>query len=228
MDERIKPVSDPDGNNGNKDNEKEQTDGEDEMDFGDDIVEKTQGEKEALTFDELKDQNKQLIDELKKKKSEIEELSDKIKRIQADFANYKKRITKERKDYEFHVKQRVFRSILDVVDDFSRAITAIETSTNSLSLDETLKGVKLIQEQLENLLSNENIKPMETVGKDFDPMKHDVLFIEEKEEYEDNKVMEEFQKGYMLGSKVLRAAKVKVSKKRRKTTDKNDKKEAFL
>jgi len=49
------------------------------------------------------------------------------------------------------------------------------------------------------------------------------LFIEEKEEYEDNKVMEEFQKGYMLGSKVLRAAKVKVSKKRRKTVDKKDK-----
>lgn len=226
MDERSNPVSDPNGNNGNNNKEKEQISEEEDLDFGDDIIENDKSGKKAVSFDELEEQNKQLIAELEKKKSELDQMSDKMTRAQADFENYKKRFTKERKDYEFYVKQRAFRSILDVVDDFNRAIVSIETTfvrESTVAQSEILKGVKLIHERLENLLSNENIKSMETVGKDFDPLKHDVLFIEEKEEYEDNKIMEEFQKGYMLGSKVLRAAKVKVSKKRRKIKEKNDK-----
>jgi molecular chaperone GrpE len=179
-------------------------------------------------IEEQKSPTEKMEEELEEIKKESKKNHNLAMRIQADFDNYKKRMEKERKEFEYYIKQRIYNPILDVIDDFKRALFSLETSLDIDSTSsELLKGVQLTHDQLERILGNEGIKPIKAINEEFDPLKHEVIYIEEKEDYKDNKVIEEFQKGYMLGSRVLRPARVKVSKKKiiTKKKEKNDEEE---
>lgn len=153
-------------------------------------------------------------EEIKKKESKkvdpkeekIKELTETLQRLQAEFENYKKRIDKEKGEFVKYSKHEVIAKILPILDSFELAIKNAKNNPNFL------KGVELIFSQLYSTLESEGLRPIESLGKKFDPYKHEVL-MQEASDKEEDVVLEELQKGYMLNDKVLRHSKVKVSKK---------------
>jgi len=141
-----------------------------------------------------------------KKKRTDKELTDSIQRLQAEFENYRKRVEKERVEFIKYAKEDLIRNILPVLDSFEQALK------NKDKKEEFIKGIEQIFAQLYSVLKQEGLKPIEALGQRFDPYKHDVL-LQEKSEKEEETVLEELQKGYLLNDKIIRHSKVKVSKK---------------
>lgn len=131
-----------------------------------------------------------------------------LQRLKAEFENYKKRVQKEKTELSDYVKSDLIAKLLPVIDDFERMFE------NSQHLDEIqLNANKLIYTKLFTILENEGLEPIDAVGEEFDPEWHEAVVIEKGENGEDHKVIEEWQKGYLFKSKLLRPAKVKVFKK---------------
>ena len=139
-------------------------------------------------------------------KEKINELTDTLQRLQAEFENYKKRIDKEKEDFVKYAKHEVIAKILPILDSFELALKNCKIDKDAL------KGFELIFSQLYSTLEAEGLRPIEAFGKKFDPYKHEVL-MQEVSDKEEDLVLEELQKGYMLNEKVLRHTKVKVAKK---------------
>ena len=131
-----------------------------------------------------------------------------MKRVQADFDNFRRRTTLERQEASKYCSMRLASSLLPVLDNFERALKATGDDLQSFK-----EGIELIYRQLQDVLEKEGVKPMEVVGSQFDPNLHEAVMQEESETFGDNEVMEEFQKGYLLAERVLRPAMVKVAKK---------------
>ena len=141
------------------------------------------------------------IDEKDKK---IAELTETLQRLQAEFENYKKFIEKSNAEFRKYAQADIIGELLPILDSFELALK------NTKDKEELIKGIELIYSQLYSLLEKQGLKKIETKGK-FDPHLHEVLLKEESDKEEDT-ILEELQKGYMLGEKVLRHSKVKVSK----------------
>jgi molecular chaperone GrpE len=152
-------------------------------------------------------------DELQKAKSERQELHDLLARRQADFENYRKRTDRERTDTYQRVAGEVASQILPVLDNMRRAVAA-EASVEAGESEEFrnfLHGVELIAKQLNGVLENLGIVPVETVGQHFDPHVHEAVATEQTEEFEPDTVTQEIQRGYRIGDRLLRPAMVKVA-----------------
>ncbi|MFN2480113.1 MAG: nucleotide exchange factor GrpE [Pyrinomonadaceae bacterium] len=152
-------------------------------------------------------------DELQKAKSERQELHDLLARRQADFENYRKRTDRERTETYGRVAGEVASQILPVLDNLSRAVAAeasIEAS-ESQEFRNFLHGVELIAKQLNGVLENLGVVPVETVGRHFDPHVHEAVATEQTEEFEPDTVTQEIQRGYRIGDRLLRPAMVKVA-----------------
>ena len=147
----------------------------------------------------------------------IEDLTETLKRLQAEFENYKKRIEKDRIEYSRYASAGLMAKLLPVLDTFEIAIK------NSSDKDQFIEGMKMIYGMLHTTLESEGLAPVETKGKKFDPYKHEVL-MKEPSEYPDDTILEEFQKGYMLHDRVLRHSKVKIcyNENENKENDLND------
>ena len=134
---------------------------------------------------------------------------DRWMRLAAEFDNYKRRSARQFGELVQSANERLVTQLLPVLDNFERAL-------NHEGDDETLesfrKGVEMIFGQLHGVLDGEGLKPFDSVGKPFDPNIHDAIMQMESEEHESGTVMEEVQKGYTLGDRVLRHTKVVVSK----------------
>ncbi|MBU2560994.1 MAG: nucleotide exchange factor GrpE [Nanoarchaeota archaeon] len=152
------------------------------------------------------DKKEEKADKADNKGSQIEELTNDLKRVQADFENYKKRVERDNSKLCEYSKADIIKKLLSVLDSFEMALK------NTDNHEEFVKGVELIYSQLYTLLNEEGLQHIETVGKRFDPYLHEVL-LSEKSDKEDDMILEELQKGYMLKDKVLRHSKVKVAKK---------------
>ena len=150
------------------------------------------------------------IKELKKQSEEktqkIDELTDTLKRLQAEFENFKKRIESEKKEFVKYAKSDIIKNILPVIDSFE---LALKNTNNSEKL---VEGIKMIYAHLYSILESEGLRPIKAFGEKFDPYKHEVLMKESSDKPEDT-ILEEIQKGYTLNDKVLRFSKVKVSEK---------------
>lgn len=140
------------------------------------------------------------------KQQKIDELTDALKRMQAEFENYKKWQAKEKVDFVKYAHADLIARILPVIDSFE---IALKSAANN---DNFTEGMKRIYIQLYSLLEAEGLRPIKAVGEKFDPYRHEVLMKEESGN-EDGTILEEFQKGYMLNDKVLRHSKVKISGK---------------
>jgi molecular chaperone GrpE len=136
---------------------------------------------------------------LRKENDEIKELA---MRIQADFDNYRKRINRENEEKEKYGCEKLMVRVLDVVDTLERAI--------SHEKGEFKTGLEMIKAQLEAVLSEFGVQPIDAAGKPFDPYFHEAVAMGEGD---DGVVIEEFQKGYVLHDRVIRHSKVKVGKK---------------
>lgn len=148
--------------------------------------------------------------ELKKQPDEnqkkIEELTDTLKRLQAEFENYKKRADKEKTEFTKFAHADLIAKMLPVLDSFEIALK------NTSEKEKFVEGMKMIYAQFHSILESEGLMPIEASGQKFDPYKHEVLMKEESDKPEDT-VLEEFQKGYMLNDRILRHSKVKISGK---------------
>jgi len=136
-------------------------------------------------------------------------LYDQLLRRQAEFENYRKRVDRERGETYQRARAEVLLEFLPVVDNLERALTSLESSQGDA---EALRdGVELIHKQFRDALGKFGLEPVASVGQAFDPHVHEAITTEATDEHEENTVIEEFQRGYKMGDKLLRPAKVKVA-----------------
>lgn len=145
---------------------------------------------------------------------EATESKDKYMRLYAEFENARKRYDRERGEFVKYANEGLIAAFLSILDDLERSVDAANTKHEDY--EAFLKGVKMVMAQIYEMLKKNGVKPMETAGKTFDPHCHEVLMQEETDQHEEGMVVEEFQKGYFLGDKVVRTAKVKVAVKKEK------------
>jgi molecular chaperone GrpE len=148
---------------------------------------------------------------LREDAEKVKELSDKVLRLQADFENTRKRIEREKQDFVKFANEGIILELLNVLDDLERSVSLAETHKEDLTA--FLKGVEMILAHLYEMLKEYGLKPIEAEGKIFDPHYHEALLQVENKELPEHTVVEELQKGYLLNERVIRTAKVKVSKK---------------
>jgi molecular chaperone GrpE len=147
--------------------------------------------------------------ELDKLKSQIDELNDKYLRKVAEFDNFRRRTSKEALEMRQTAGREVITDLLDVLDDSERAQKQLETTDDIAQIKE---GVNLVFNKLRNTLSGKGLKPMETIGQEFNPDLHEAITEIDAGEEMKGKVVAEVQKGYYLGDKIIRFAKVVVGK----------------
>ncbi|POR03280.1 molecular chaperone GrpE [Alkalispirochaeta sphaeroplastigenens] len=147
--------------------------------------------------------------ELEGLQAENSELKNQYLRKQADMENYRKRMIRDKEDAVSYANQQLLLDLTAVIDDFERAIASAEESRD---YDAFHDGVVLIEKQLVSMLERKwGLKRLDSEGQEFDPQKHEAVTAEPREGDETSMVLEEFQKGYLLHDRVLRAARVKVS-----------------
>ena len=133
-------------------------------------------------------------------KEQLDEYTDQLKRLQAEFENYQKRVAKEQKEFTCFANEKLIAELLTIMDDFEKALPNVKD-----------EGIKMIYTKLSKLLSAYDVKPIKTEGKKFDTFKHEVLCTEDSDGEEDV-IVEEIQKGYEINGRVIRYAKVKITK----------------
>jgi len=136
---------------------------------------------------------------------------DRILRMQADFENTRKRLEKEKQEFIKFANEGIILELLNILDDLERTLALAQEKHQDLQA--FLKGVEMILAHLYDLLKKYGLKPIEAKGKPFNPHYHEALLQVEANDVPEHTVLEELQKGYMLNDKVIRTAKVKVSKK---------------
>lgn len=169
----------------------------------DNISETTENQDNAESEELIK-----LKNELAIQTEEAKKKNDLYIRTLAEMDNLKKRAAREREEYMLFANMAFIKKILPIIDDCGRAL---ENSPKNEDITSLYKGVEMIFKSLNELLNNEGIQAIECVGKPFDPQYHQPLLMEDSEEYPENTVIEELQKGYILNNRVIRPSLVKVS-----------------
>ena len=140
-----------------------------------------------------------------KTKVEQEDTMDRLKRLMAEFDNFKKRSSKEREMLYNTLLGDIISAFLPVIDNLEKAVS-VETS------DENFKqGVELVLKQFSDVLSSQGVQVIESVGKTFDPELHEAVSSIQDENLGEKEIKEEFRKGYKIGNKVIRHAMVVVA-----------------
>ncbi|HWJ91693.1 MAG TPA: nucleotide exchange factor GrpE [Flavisolibacter sp.] len=147
--------------------------------------------------------------EVEQLRQQVGELNDKYLRQAAEFDNFRRRTARERVELIQTAGRDVITELLDVLDDSERAQKQMESSDDIRQIKE---GVQLVFTKLRNTLSGKGLKPMDTVGKDFNPDLHEAISEIDGGEDKKGKVVAEVQKGYYLNDKIIRFAKVVVGK----------------
>ena len=143
-----------------------------------------------------------------KKDEKVEELTDRLTRQMAEFDNFRKRTDKEKSQmYEVGAKD-IIEKILPVVDNFERGLDAVKEEEKD---DPFVQGMEKVYKHLMTTLEEIEVKPIEAVGKEFDPNLHNAVMHVEDENFGENIVAEEFQKGYTYRDSIVRHSMVKVA-----------------
>lgn len=146
--------------------------------------------------------------ELETKEAEIKELTERLMRVQADFQNYKRRKEKEQSEVFTQIEDRLIKEFLPLFDDYQRAFEVYE---NDQKQDALIEGMKRIFAKFKDFLESKEIQAVESVGQKFDPSFHEVLLAVESDG-DPNVVLDEYERGYTRQGRLLRAARVTVSK----------------
>lgn len=154
----------------------------------------------------------EVIEEAPEEKSELELLQEKVaedeeryKRLQADFENFRRRTRQEKEELSALVVQNFITELLPMVDNFERALAAEVTDGQSFK-----QGVEMIFGQMMDVLKNRGLEHIETQDAKFDPNFHQAVMRVENPELEDDTIVSELQKGYMVKGKVIRPSMVQV------------------
>lgn len=160
------------------------------------------GEKEGFFKKKKKDKKEEAF------KAKIDELEDRVKRQMAEFENFRKRTDKEKSAMFETGAKSVIEKILPVVDNFERGLATVPEEEKGSAF---VEGMNKVYKQLMTELDNMGVAPIEAVGQEFDPNFHNAVMHVEDEEYDENIVVEEFQKGYTYHDTVVRHSMVKVA-----------------
>jgi molecular chaperone GrpE len=139
---------------------------------------------------------------------EKDALQDRLLRTAAEFDNFRKRVERERRELSEFAAADVLAELLPIIDNFDRAL---QTPAGP-EAEAFRKGIELIHRQMLDLLRKRGVKPIEALGADFDPNVHEAVMHEASSEHREGEVMQELQRGYTLGDRLLRPAMVKVAK----------------
>lgn len=151
-------------------------------------------------------------EEYQKLKEEAAGFKERYVRLYAEFDNARKRMERERMEFVRYASQNILEEFTAVLDDLERSIEAANAKHEDY--DAFLKGIEMVMAHIYEMLKKHDVKPMESVGKKFDPNYHEALMQVESDQFEDGVITEELQRGYFLGDRVLRTAKVKVAKRK--------------
>ena len=164
--------------------------------------------KEEQNVEEEQNAEEQTDRKEDKKDAQIAELTDRYKRLLAEFDNYRKRTEKEKSAmYEVGVKDTL-EKILPIVDNFERGLATVSEENKE---DAFVVGIDKTYRQLTTTLANMGVVAIDTFEKEFDPNIHNAVMHVDDENYGENAIVEEFQKGYMYKESVLRHSMVKVA-----------------
>jgi molecular chaperone GrpE len=147
----------------------------------------------------------ELAERLAEVERERDEHLDDLKRVAAEFDNYRKRVARDQENLAARAHERLVKELLPVLDDLERALQAAEEH-QEVTLEE---GVRLVQRELQGALAKEGLSEIETNGR-FDPHVHEALLSQPSDE-DEGAILDVLQKGYRLGDRVLRPARVVVS-----------------
>jgi molecular chaperone GrpE len=147
--------------------------------------------------------------EIESLKQEISDLKDQYLRKQADMDNFRKRLLREKEDGIAYANKQLLEDLITIIDNFERAIQSSESAKDFESFHD---GIVMIEKEFVGMLERKwHLTRFESVGEEFDPMKHEAMMMEDSTEHDVQVVLQDFQKGYMLKDQVIRAAKVKVA-----------------
>jgi molecular chaperone GrpE len=169
--------------------------------------EKNAAEDHQLDIEDLKNK-------LEEKEKEASANYDKYLRSVAEFDNYKKRSAKDKAEIIKYGNENIIKDILPFMDSLDRAL---EHDTGDVQAFKN--GIVLIQEQLLGCLKKHGVEKIDTAGQDFDPNFHEALMQMESDQHEDNKIVSEMEKGYLLNGRLLRPSRVCVCKKTKQEND---------
>jgi len=146
-----------------------------------------------------------------KLRAQLNELTETLKRVQADFENSCKRTEKEKIEFRQFANAAIVKELLPLLDSMDAAVEKIEKQEN-VKKEEMLNGLRLLRMQLLQLLQKHGLQEIKCLGEKFNPMLHEALTKGCDESRQEDCVLEELQKGYLLNERVLRHSKVKINK----------------
>ena len=152
------------------------------------------------------EESRETMETLRKEK---DELFAQLQRISADYANYQKRVPKQIADSIGYEKERVIKTLLPILDNFEHTL---QNAHSAEDIDVLVKGIRIVYDQLLDVLKSHNIEQIQAQDEKFDPALHQAMTQRAEPDAEDNTVLEEFQKGYRLNGRVIRPSKVIVNK----------------
>jgi len=147
---------------------------------------------------------------LKEKEESEKQIQAQFQRLQADFENFRKRTIKEKEDMRSLAARGIMEDLLPVLDNIHRAL---EAGKQKGDLENFIQGIEMINSQFWDVLQSKGLECIDCKGKEFDPEIHQAVMQKEVTDSEDNIVLDEVQKGYLLNGKMIRPSMVSVSKK---------------
>jgi molecular chaperone GrpE len=166
--------------------------------------EKLLSERLASLKSEMSKIKKELEAEQREKEAQLEQ----IKRLQADFENYKKREEREKEEFIKYANEKLITQLIDVYENLERGLENCSDCENQ----ELVKGLNMVYRQLKDILTKAGLSEIKAEGEPFDHNLHEALMQTETDEVPEDTVLEELQRGYLLHGKVLRPSKVRIAK----------------
>lgn len=147
--------------------------------------------------------------ELDRVNAELADSKDQFIRKVAEMENFRKRLLRDKEEAVLFANRNLLTDLVQIIDDFERAIKSSEAARD---FDALHNGVAMIEQQFTSMLDRKyGLKRFDSVGQEFDPVKHEAVMMEPNDEFEVSTVLADFQRGYILHDKVIRTSKVKVS-----------------
>lgn len=156
--------------------------------------------------DDAADANRAAEDEIARLNEELRREHESLLRALADFDNFRRRVDRDRLSMERAGKRDIVTKLLDVMDDFERALAHVDEAPPAVA-----QGLRALQRKVSGLLEGQGVTPFSSLGEKFDPRIHEALGVVTQADLEPGTVAEELQRGYRWGEELLRAARVRVA-----------------
>lgn len=170
---------------------------------------KAEKNKEQKRIKSMSEELEGLRQEMEQLQKEKDELLAKLQRVSADYANFEKRAPKQIADTVTYEKEKIIKTLLPVLDNFEHALANADSAEN---VEVLVKGIRIVYDQMLDILKSHDVEQIKAVGEKFDPVLHEAMLQRAEPEAEDDIVLEEFQRGYVLNGRVIRPSKVIVNK----------------